>query len=354
MSNVYGKNIKITVFGQSHSPQMGVVIDGFPAGIKIDTEYVQAFMQRRAPGGHLATKRKEADKVLFVAGLNEKGETCGAPICAVIDNNDTRSQDYDNLKVLPRPSHADLSAYMKYGESRDVRGGGQFSGRLTAPFCVAGALCKQLLEQKGIQIGAHLWSVGNEKDQSYDKVCNTIPDNLTNFPAIVKINGERMAQVIEQASLNGDSVGAIVECKVVGVPVALGEPPFEGVENKLAQMMFAIPAVKGFEVGSGFEGSTLLGSQNNDTFTTLDGKIVTKTNNAGGINGGITNGMPLVFKVAFKPTPSIAKSQQSVNLNTKEQEVLTVVGRHDPCVGLRAVPVIEACTAIVLADLVLR
>lgn len=350
MSNTYGDNIKVTVFGQSHSPEIGVVIDGFPSGVKIDREFLDSFMARRSPGQNLTTKRNEKDYAEFVSGLNADGVTCGAPICAVIRNTDVRSQDYSNLLKLPRPSHSDYTSLLKYGESRDVRGGGQFSGRLTAPLCVAGALAMMWLKDKGVKIGAHISSVGNIADEKYDVVSDEIPSNSDGFPAINKAVAMAMREEIEKARLDCDSVGATVECKITGVPAALGDPMFDGMENRLARMMFAIPAVKGFEVGSGFAAAESYGSVNNDPVTVKDGKIKTITNNSGGINGGITNGMPVVFRLAFKPTPSIAKPQRSVNLETLVEEELIIHGRHDPCIGVRAVPVVEACAAIVIAD----
>lgn len=353
MSAIFGEKLKITLFGQSHSPAIGVVIDGFPAGFKVDINKVQAFVDRRAPGGEFATKRAEKDKVEFVSGLNERGETCGAPICALIFNNDVRSSDYDNIRLLPRPSHCDYSAFVKYGESRDVRGGGQFSGRITAGLVIAGALCMLYLNEKGIKVGAHLSSIGSICDDKYDLVNQIIEQNQLDFPVISSQKAEQMKQEIERVRNSLDSIGATIECKVVGVPAGLGEPPFDGVENRLAQIMFSIPGVKGFEFGNGFSASTLCGSQNNDAFTVFNDKIVTKTNNAGGVNGGITNGMPLIFKVAIKPTPSIAKPQNSVNLNTLKEETLEIKGRHDPCIGVRAVPVVQACTAIVLMDMII-
>ncbi|MBE7086991.1 MAG: chorismate synthase [Clostridiales bacterium] len=353
MSNTIGKNIKVTVFGQSHSPAIGVVIDGFPSGVKVDDEYVKKFMARRAPGGAFSTPRKEGDEVTFISGLNALGETCGAPICGVIQNTNVKSKDYSDIEVMPRPSHSDFTSLIKYGLSRDVRGGGQFSGRLTAPLCIAGALCKKYLEEKGVFITAHLRSVGGIEDKSYDPVSNDIEQNLSDFPALDSDVAEKMKSEIESARLDGDSVGATIECKVVGTPLGLGDPMFCGVESILASAIFSIPAVKGFEVGSGFYGSTLRGSQNNDPLCIKNGEIKTVTNNAGGINGGITNGMPLTFNVAFKPTPSILKPQQSVNINTKEECKLQIKGRHDPCIGVRAVPVVEAVTAIVIADMIL-
>ena len=353
MSNTFGQNIKITVFGQSHSPSIGVVIDNFPCGLKVDFDYLREFMSRRAPGQNLTTPRKEGDEVEFLSGLNENGETCGAPICAIIKNTNVKSKDYDKLADLPRPSHSDLTSFYKFGDSRDIRGGGQFSGRLTAPICIAGALCNMWLKEKGVNIFAHLSSVGNVEDKRYDLVSNEIERNISTFPTLDEIVADKMKEEIEKARVDGDSVGSTVECKITGVPLGLGEPMFEGVENRLAQMMFGIPAVKGFEVGLGFKSSTLKGSENNDPMCVKDGKICTTTNNAGGINGGITNGMPIVFRVAIKPTPSILKHQTSVNVRTLEQEELLICGRHDPCIGVRAVPVVEGATAIVVADMIM-
>lgn len=352
MSWSYGNKIKITVFGQSHSTAIGVVIDGFPAGIKVDTDGLKAFMARRAPGQYLSTPRKETDEVKFICGLNEKGLTCGSPITAIIENTNCNGKDYDDISICPRPSHSDYVSLVKNGEGRDIRGGGQFSGRLTAPLCIAGFLCKSLLEEKGVKIGAHILSVGSAKDESYSTVDFSIPENLT-FPAINQVKANEMIEEIKGALADGDSVGGVIECKVVGMPVGVGEPMFDGVENALAKAIFGIPAVKGFEVGAGFSVANKRGSENNDAFTVKDGKILTETNNDGGINGGITNGMPILFKVAIKPTPSIAKEQNSVNIKTMQPQTLAIKGRHDPCIAVRAVPVVEAITAIVLADLMI-
>lgn len=353
MSWTIGEKLKVTVFGQSHSEAIGVVIDGFPSGIKVNEEKLEKFMQRRAPGQAFSTPRKEADKVEFLSGLNVDGKTCGSPIVAIIKNTNVQSKDYDNIKLLPRPSHSDLVSFLKFGEGRDIRGGGQFSGRLTAPLCIAGALCLDLLESKGIKIGAHIYNVGNSFDLPYDKVEQNIPTNQADFPAIDKEKSIKMQEEILSVMKEGDSIGASVECKIVGLPSAIGEPMFDGIENCLAKAMFGIPAVKGFEVGAGFEVCTKKGSENNDKLTIKDGKITTLTNNDGGINGGITNGMPITFRVAIKPTPSIAKAQQSVNLETMQEQVLEIRGRHDPCIAVRAVPVVEAVSAIVFADLLM-
>jgi chorismate synthase len=330
MSNTFGENIKVTVFGQSHSPAIGVVVDGLPAGFAIDFAELDVFLRRRAPGqGAHTTPRKEADAPEFLSGLNADGVTCGAPLTAIIRNTDARPSDYEQLKDVPRPSHADYTAYVKYGGARDARGGGQFSGRLTAPLCVAGGVLLQLLRREGISVNARIAQIG----------------------AVTAAEGEEaMLAAIEAARSEGDSLGGIIECTARGVPAGLGEPMFGGMENRLAAALFAIPAVKGVEFGSGFAGAALRGSENNDAFVVEDGSIKTRTNNHGGILGGITSGMPLVFRVAFKPTPSIAREQDSVSLSRKEAARLAVGGRHDPCVVPRAVPCVEAAAAIALYD----
>lgn len=348
-----GKNIRISVFGQSHSKAIGAVIDGLPAGFRIDNEKVKAFTDRRAPGrAKFATARKEADTAVVLSGLVD-GVTCGAPLGMLIENADTRSGDYENLRRVPRPAHADYAAAVKYNGFQDVAGGGHFSGRLTAPLCYAGAICLQILEQRGVQIKAHIASVGDIADTPFDPV--EIPDvdiAAKAFPVLSDEQGAKMQAEIERARMACDSVGGVIECAVTGLPAGLGEPMFDGVENQLAKNLFAIPAVKGLEFGSGFAGTRLRGSQNNDAFTVgADGQIRTDTNNHGGILGGITSGMPILFRVAVKPTPSIAQPQKSVNLDTKAQKELVIRGRHDPCIVPRAVPVVEAVTAVTVLDL---
>lgn len=352
MSSMTGKNIKVSVFGQSHSEAIGVVIDGLPAGVTLDMDKICAFMARRAPGSNaFSTARKEADKPEILSGLVDN-TTCGAPLCAVIHNTNTRSGDYDNLRDCPRPSHADYAASIRYNGFNDVAGGGHFSGRLTAPLCFAGAVCMQLLENRGISIKAHIYSVGNVKDTPFDMVNITSEDIASkDFPVIDDDAGKEMQEVILSAKAQADSVGGIIECAVTGVPAGCGDPMFDGVENILAKNIFGIPAVKGIEFGNGFECTTLLGSQNNDAYTVKDGKIITETNNAGGITGGITTGMPVVFRAAMKPTPSIGKEQDSVSLSEKKDKKLTIHGRHDPCIVQRAVPVIEAVAAISILDI---
>ncbi len=325
MSSTFGKNIQISIFGQSHSEAIGVTIDGLPAGIKINQEELQEFLDRRAPGkSRYTTKRKETDKPEFLSGI-VADVTCGAPLTAVIRNADQHSKDYDNLKDCPRPGHADFTAHVKYKGNEDLRGGGHFSGRLTAPLCIAGGICKQILEQKGIFIQGNIVSIGGNKEQPYDE--------------------------IEKAMKDLDSVGGIIECTVKGIPVGIGEPMFDGLENKIAQAVFAIPAIKGIEFGKGFEVANLRGSENNDVFLYEEGTVKTATNNHGGILGGISSGMPLTFKVAVKPTPSISKEQKSISYEKQESKELNIRGRHDPCIVPRAVPCVESAAAIAIYDL---
>ena len=348
-----GKHIQVSVFGQSHSKAIGAVIDGLPAGVKIDSEKVAAFMRRRAPGNtKYSTKRREADEPVVLSGLVD-GVTCGAPLGFLIENTNTRSSDYDNLRAVPRPGHADYPANVRYGGYQDVAGGGHFSGRLTAPLCFAGAVCLQILEQKGVKVQAHIYELAGVRDIPFDPI--TITDARPGekvFPVISDTCGEEMQAEIEKARMSADSVGGIVECAVTGMPAGLGDPMFDGVENQLARNIFGVPAVKGLEFGNGFACAKLRGSQNNDPYTIDEnGKIVTTSNNNGGILGGITSGMPILFRVVVKPTSSIGKEQQSVNLNTMQPEKLVVHGRHDPCIVPRAVPVIEAVTAITMLDI---
>lgn len=356
MSCSFGEKFKITVFGQSHSEAIGVVIDGIPAGIKLDTDKIGAFMSRRAPGKNAySTKRKEADIPEIVSGVVD-GITCGAPICAIIRNSDQHSKDYSKLKILPRPSHSDFAAYVKHNGFNDIRGGGNFSGRMTAPMCFAGAVAMQILEEKGIRIGAHIEKIAGIRDERFDPV-NVDAEQLKTvsskeFPLINDGVKDEILAKIEEARLDCDSVGGVIECAVTGLPAGIGEPMFEGIENVISQAVFAVPAIKGIEFGNGFDCADLRGSQNNDNFIIKDGKIVTATNNHGGILGGITSSMPLIFRVAVKPTPSIAKPQMTVNLETMLPEELVIEGRHDPCIVPRAVPCIEAVTAIALINLI--
>lgn len=356
MSSNFGKEIQISIFGQSHSEAIGVVIDGLPAGEEIDLDQVQAFLNRRAPGQHkYATPRKEADMAKVVSGLFE-GKTCGAPLCAVIENTNTRSKDYAKLVDAPRPGHADFTASIKYGGFQDYRGGGHFSGRLTAPLCFAGAVCMQILERRGIVIGSHIHSIHGIEDRKWDDVLISAADlkmvTSKTFSVLDDDAGRKMQEAVEQARSQGDSVGGIVEAAAVGLPVGIGEPMFDGLESKLAAALFAIPAVKGVEFGAGFQAAKLYGSENNDGFYyDEDGSVKTRTNHHGGSLGGISSGMPLTVRVAFKPTPSISKEQETISFERKEQEKLQVTGRHDPCIVPRAVPCVEAAMAVALLDL---
>ncbi|MBQ2978443.1 MAG: chorismate synthase [Clostridia bacterium] len=354
--NSIGEKLKVTVFGQSHAPGIGAVIEGYPSGRQIDWDQVSAFMARRAPGQNAwSTTRKEADVPQILSGLNEKGETCGAPICALIENQNTRSKDYSSLLHTPRPGHADYAAHLKYGESWDVRGGGQFSGRLTAPICFAGALCMQLLKEKGIEISAHIARIGSIQDDRPDCLDPAMPlYPADRFPVINPEKGEAMKAEIEAARQKGDSVGGAIRCVVTGVPGGLGGPMFGGLEGRLSLGLFGIPAVKAVEFGDGLAAASGHGSEFNDSFCAEDGKIGTRTNHQGGIQGGISNGMPLHFTVYFKPTPSIACAQRSVYLPTGEEKELIIQGRHDPCVVPRAVPVVEAMAAMILTDMILQ
>ncbi len=357
MSSEFGNILRVSVFGQSHGKAIGVVVDGLPAGEAIDLEELQRFLDRRRPGtGPLSTARKETDVPEFLSGL-EGGKTCGAPLCAVIKNADQHSKDYGELADKPRPGHADFTAWAKWGGHADMRGGGHFSGRLTAPLCVAGGIAKQILARRGIFVGAHLASVAGICDRPfplYPTAALFSEIAAKPFPVLDEAAGERMRAAILEAKNDLDSVGGVIECAAAGLPAGLGEPMFGGVENRLAAALFGIPAVKGVEFGEGFRAAELRGSENNDPFTVEDGEIRAERNRAGGILGGITTGMPLVLRAAVKPTPSIGKAQRTVRLSRLEAEELTIHGRHDPCVAHRAVPVAEAVTAAVLLDMLLE
>jgi len=320
MSSMFGENVKFSVFGQSHSEAIGVVIDGLPAGESVDMQAVAAFMARRAPGNNPGdTTRREADEARVLSGLVD-GVTCGAPLCAVIENTDARPRDYEKLRHVPRPGHADFSLNEKYHGHQDIRGGGHSSGRLTAPLCFAGAVCIQMLGRRGVEVRAGVTKMGD----------------------------------VEAARRRGDSVGGVIECVADGLPAGLGAPMFGGVENRLAAALFGIPAVRGVEFGSGFRAASLLGSENNDEYYIENEQVRTRTNHHGGVLGGVTTGMPLVLRVAVKPTPSIALPQKSVDLRRMEETELVIGGRHDACIVPRAVPVVEAVTACVLLDLMME
>lgn len=352
--NIYGEQLKLSIFGESHGPAIGIVVDGLPPGLPIDEAFIAREMQRRAPGNsHLSTPRKEADQVEILSG-SFRGTTTGAPLCATIRNANTRSRDYE--PSLPRPGHADLAAYWKYCGCSDYRGGGHFSGRLTAPLVFAGALCKQLLSRHAIFVGAHIQQIGSFAGPRFSQPTKELLDALRQspFPTLSQDSRNAMEQQILEAKSEGDSVGGIIEACALGVPAGLGSPFFGSVESRLSSLLFSIPAVKGVEFGDGFSIASLRGSQANDPIVLAeDGSIRTATNRNGGINGGITNAMPLVCRVAIKPTPSIALAQQTVDLSLNRSATLAVRGRHDPCIVPRAVSVVEAALAICLCDLLL-
>ena len=347
-STFIGRRLRLSIFGQSHSEAIGMTLDGLPAGLPVDMGALQSFLNRRAPGQNdWSTPRKEADRPEFLSGLKD-GFTCGAPLTAVIRNTNTRPRDYSKLKITPRPGHADYTAEVKFGGFQDFSGGGHFSGRLTAPLCVAGGILRQALAARGITVNGRIWELAGIRDEgAFESSVAEKP-----FPVVDDAAGERMRLAIQSARAEGDSVGGIIECVVRGLPPGVGEPMFDGLENQIARLVFAVPAVKGVEFGAGFQAARMRGSEHNDAFCVKDGRVETVTNHAGGILGGISNGMPLVFRAAVKPTPSIARAQQSVNLKTLSPETLTVEGRHDPCIVPRAVPVLEAAAAVAVYDMI--
>lgn len=361
MNEVYstwGQNCRITIFGRSHGPNIGVRIEGFPAGVRYDEEFILKMMARRAPGGEFATKRKEPDRPIVHSGIKD-GLTDGSPIEMEIQNTSQRSSDYGEM-ILPRPSHADYPAHVKYGGQMDLRGGGHFSGRLTAPMVFAGALAMLYLKGKGVRIASHLLQVGNAADNPFEPLENAstgeIFDKLlsSDFPVINGEAGEKMKAEIRSAAAEGDSVGALIECAATGLPVGLGTHMFRGVEGVLSSILFGIPAVKGVQFGQGFAFPRMCASKANDGYAYNEkGEVTLLSNNCGGIVGGMTTSAPLLLQVAFKPTPSIFKPQPTVNLKTGENETLTIKGRHDPCIGLRALPVVESAVALGLLDLFL-
>lgn len=348
--NIFGEKVKISIFGESHGPAIGCVVDGLPAGHAIDEPEIARQMARRAPGSSaLSTPRKEADKPEILSGIFE-GRTTGAPICAIIPNTNTRSGDY--APHLPRPGHADLTTFIKYGGHADYRGGGHSSGRLTAPLVFAGALCRQILKGHGIVIGAHIQAIKDIYDDRFTCPDAETLENLgaSDFPLIRRQLREAMENAILSAARDGDSVGGIIECSAVGVPAGLGSPFFGSMESAVSAMMYSIPGVKGVDFGMGFDITRMTGSQANDPIGIGENGYLTHTNNSGGINGGITNGMPIILRVAVRPTPSIEREQKTVDLAAGENSTVSVRGRHDPCIVPRALPVAEAGLAICLMD----
>ncbi len=359
MKSTFGENLKITIYGESHSESIGVTVEGFPCGFSVNKNKLAAFMARRAPGrDKFSTPRKESDEVVFLSGITD-GITNGDTIHAVIYNQNRKPKDYSDIADTPRPGHADYTAKMKYGESYNATGGGHFSGRLTAPMCIAGGICMQWLEAQGITVGAHIASIHGIEDKKIDTV-NITADELNaikskDFACIDDTAAEKMQSEILKAKSDGNSVGGSIECAVVGLPAGIGEHMFNGLENRISLAAFGIPAVKGIEFGTGFDVCNMYGSENNDEFyINENGEIRTRTNNCGGILGGISNAMPLVFRVAIKPTPSIALTQNTVSLSKKTNTTINIGGRHDPCIVQRAVPCVEAAAAIAITDLMLK
>lgn len=353
MSNTIGTRLKLTVFGESHGPAVGMTLEGFPAGFEPDLAELQAFLNRRAPSASVfSTSRREADAPEFLSGLHD-GRTCGDALTAIIRNTNARRADYANF--LPRPSHADYPAFVKYGGAMDLSGGGCYSGRLTAPICIAGGLCKQYLRQQGVEVFAHIFNIGAQRDEPYDPLAPQTPVLERGLTLVDPARAEAMFDEIEAVRAACDSVGGSVECAVTGLPTGLGEPMFDGVENRLAQLLFGIPAVKGVEFGSGFGCAQMRGSAHNDPYYyDENGAVRTRTNHAGGICGGMTTGMPVCFRVAIKPTPSIALPQETVDPVAHCGAELEIRGRHDPCIVPRAVAVVEAAAALAVTGLLLE
>lgn len=357
MSSIAGKNIKMSIFGESHGKAIGVVIDDIPAGIEIDFDKIRHILNRRAPGKKYTTPRAEKDEFNILSGL-KNSVTTGSPLTAIFENKNTKSKDYDRHKIIPRPSHADYTAFVRYDGHSDFSGGGHFSGRLTAPITFAGAIAKQILEKEGIYIGAHLKQIGEIRDEKFDDIDldKNIFEIISNkdFPVINEDVEIKMKELLAEISQEGDSIGAVLECGVTGIEAGIGNPMFDGIENNLAKNLFAIPGVKAISFGSGFESAKMRGSEHNDEFYYKDNKVKTKTNNSGGIQGGITNGMPIILDIAMKPTASIFIEQNTINLSEEKEEKLLIEGRHDPCIGIRAVPVLEALVAFTLLDFILE
>ena len=358
MSGMYGMNIKMAIYGESHGASIGLVIDGVPPGLKLDLDAIEKEMARRAPGkNQLSTQRKESDSFAIQSGFFE-GYTTGTPLCVVIKNSDQHSKDYSILKDKMRPGHADYAGFVRYQGFNDYRGGGHFSGRLTAPLVFMGAVAKQALAQAGILVGAHILQIADIKEENFNPL--GIDDkkiaelNGKSFCVMDDAIGEKMQAKILEAKANLNSVGGVIEAMVTNVPAGLGAPYFDSVESRLSHALFSVPAVKGVEFGDGFAISELTGAEANDQLHYEEGKVVAETNHNGGITGGITNGMPVIFRVAIKPTPSISREQRTISLQEQCDTTLTIVGRHDPCIVQRAVPVIEAVTAWTMWDLLLE
>lgn len=353
MKNTFGNNLTVTLFGESHGEAIGAVIDGITPGIAVNNEFIETLLSRRRPHGKISTPRSEADPFQVLSGVFD-GKTTGTPICIIIPNGDTQSKDYEATRFLARPSHADFTANCKYHGFEDYRGGGHFSGRITAALVAVGGILIPALESKGIKIGTHIKQIGSISDREFNDIENDISKlNNMDFAVLDDEKSEEMNDEILKAREQGDSIGGILETAVIGLPCGLGEPWFDTVEGMLSHALFSIPAVKGVEFGAGFNFASMYGSKANDSFEIKDGKVITATNNSGGINGGITNGMPIIFRTAFRPTPTISKPQNTIDMSKGENAVLEATGRHDPCIVHRARVVADSVTAIVLADMLI-
>ena len=353
MKNSFGSSVCLTLFGESHGEAIGSVLDGLAPGISIDMDYVNLKMRQRQASGGLSTSRHEPDNVRILSGVFE-GRSCGTPICFLIENTNTRSGDYESMKRLMRPGHADYTANCKYHGFQDYRGGGHFSGRITAALVAAGAVCQLALKNRGIRIASHISRCAGINDRAFDMAAPAPEDmeylDKAMFPVLNEKAAELMQQAILEAKAEGDSVGGVLETVVTGMPAGVGEPWFDTLESLLAHGLFSVPAVKGVSFGGGFQLADMHGSQANDPMRVKDGAVVTESNNAGGISGGISNGMPLVFSCAIKPTPSLAKEQRTVDIDAGENAMLSVKGRHDPAIIHRARAVVDAVTALTLCD----
>lgn len=358
MSGVWGEYLKLSIFGESHGQGIGIVLNGLPAGLRLDMEYIGREMARRAPGRDpFTTSRREKDELEILSGFFN-GMTTGSPLCCLIRNQDRRSSDYEVIKDIMRPSHADYTARQKYSGCNDYRGGGHFSGRVTAPLVFAGAVAKQVLGKKEIFIGSHILSIADIREEAFDpvKVDQGLLQELAkrDYPVLDQAKAFQMKQLILKTGKEDDSLGGIVETAAVNLPAGLGAPFFDSAESKICHLIFAVPAVKGIEFGAGFPIAEMRGSKANDSFILKEGRVLTATNNSGGIQGGITNGMPLIFRTAIKPTPSIGLAQKTVDMKKMEETEIRTEGRHDTCIVPRAVPVIEAAAALALLDLMIE
>jgi chorismate synthase len=353
MKNTFGNNLTVTLFGESHGEAIGAVIDGITPGIAVNNEFIETLLSRRRPHGKISTPRSEADPFQILSGVFD-GKTTGTPICIIIPNGDTQSKDYEATRFLARPSHADYTANCKYHGFEDYRGGGHFSGRITAALVAVGGILIPALESKGIKIGTHIKQIGSISDREFNDIENDISKlNNMDFAVLDDEKSVEMNDEILKAREQGDSIGGILETAVIGLPCGLGEPWFDTVEGMLSHALFSIPAVKGVEFGAGFNFASMYGTKANDSFNISDGAVTTKTNNSGGINGGITNGMPIIFRTAFRPTPTISKPQNTIDMSKGENAVLEAMGRHDPCIVHRARVVADSVTAIVLTDMLI-